>query len=551
MIESDPSVDVGMSRRDLLRAGAGGALGVSSLSLLAACGGASKSTSTSVAHPTRGGTLTIAALSGGTAETLNPPMQISNTDLARCLSLYDGLFRSVAGTPGAGYDVLQGTNNAIAKVEPALAESAEPNGDASVWTVRLRDGVTWHDGKSLTADDLIYTIRHSWLNPIIAPLTKLLIDAQGVRKRDKLTVEIPLVTPVAGFPGVTSLATFLVVQDGAKDFSKPVGTGPFKFESFTPGTRSVFTANDNYFLGRPYVDSLVVDSTFTDENSRVNAVASGAADIAPSMAFALARGSNGVRVQIGKGANPYWFGCRVDQAPFKDPRVMTALKLLTDRAAMVESVFSGYATQGNDLPMAAMLEAASAFPVRPHDVDQAKSLLKAAGHEGLHLTLYTGPVFDGSVESATLLKQQFAEGGVTLSVKQLPASVYYSTSGGGNYLGYPMDTATPGGGSWNPTIPALYLETMWTKAPYNDTHWGSHSDDKLFLDALGELDPAKATDKWHTFMNTLYDRGGTIVYASASYVDGFGQHVSNIPASGAGPCNNFDFRTASKAKTSS
>ena len=93
-------------------------------------------------------------------------------------------------------------------------------------------------------------------------------------KIDEHTVEVPLLQSCSVFPSLTSWFAAYIVQAGTTDFNKPVGTGPFVYESFTPGVSSTFTANRSYWRGAPYVDSLVINSSFTDDAARVNAVLS-------------------------------------------------------------------------------------------------------------------------------------------------------------------------------------------------------------------------------------------------------------------------------------
>jgi len=215
---SDHLHDIAINRRQLIKTGAAGALTVASANWLAACGSGSSPATTAAVHtkPVYGGTLTAAFLSGGQAETISPALAYAPSDIARVQNLHDSLFR--IGPNGYGD-------------EPALAVAAESNADATVWTLHLLDGVTWHDGKPFTADDVVYTIK-SWLgkHSFLEPIAAIIFDSNGVRKRDRLTVEVKLTRGVAEFRTITALYNAYVIQDGSR-LNSPVGTGPFVYKS--------------------------------------------------------------------------------------------------------------------------------------------------------------------------------------------------------------------------------------------------------------------------------------------------------------------------------
>jgi peptide/nickel transport system substrate-binding protein len=228
-----------LNRRDLVKTGFAGAVVMSSAGFLAACGSSSSggpaqlSTGPSGGTPVRGGTLRVGLLSAGSSETLDVRKPFNFPDFIRIFQLLDPLF-------------YQGPHGIMS---PGLATEAHPNKDFTVWTLKLRDGVVWHDGKPFTADDVVYTIQASWgaKSGINYSLYSPVIDFNRVRKIDKLTVEIPLLQSIAQFEQLTFTQASHVIQNGTTDFNKPVGTGPFKYKSFNPGTQSVFTANRDYW----------------------------------------------------------------------------------------------------------------------------------------------------------------------------------------------------------------------------------------------------------------------------------------------------------------
>jgi peptide/nickel transport system substrate-binding protein len=533
------------SRRGFLQAGASGLLAASSAGLLAACGSSSttKSGATvpsangfsagpAVGTPVRGGTLTAGMVTAGSAETIDTRKLLNFPDLVRSYNLLDPMFFAA---PGGG-------------VAPGLVVDASSSTDAKVWKFKLRDGVVWHDGKPFDADDIVYTIRASWFSKVsnFLPLAKTIVDLNGVRKLDRLTVEIPLLLGVAQFPSVTFAQNAWVIQNGTTNFSNGVGTGPFKLQSFTPGSQSVFTANKDYWQsGMPYIDTLIINSSYADDDARLNALLAGDLQIVSTVPPALAKANaQSGRIVLGNEPGPAFVApsMRVDKAPFTDPRVTQAMKLVANRQAAVSDAFDGYATPGNDCPCATVQYFAS--DIKPeYDPEKARSLLKAAGHEGLALTLYTADIVPGMNETATLYAQQAKQAGINITVQIVNPSIYYSAaSPGGNYTDklFSINNWTTGTNS----LAAFYLQALYTGCPYDETHFGSPSADKLLFDAMGETNPSLAAQKWHAVQELQVTQGGYVVMENFDWIDAYAPNVRGIQTTEVGPCNYWDFNRA-------
>ncbi|MGV1047253.1 MAG: ABC transporter substrate-binding protein [Solirubrobacterales bacterium] len=520
------------NRRKLLKTAAAGAAVVGGATLLEACGSGSSSTSAGTATTgasagaiQRGGTLTVGQIGFGSAETLNVSLLNTAVDFLREVQMIEGLWE----WRGEKFEL-----------ENVLAESNELNKDATVLTVNLRKGITWHDGKPFTADDVVWNVKN-WEK--VAGLANVveLIDFKGVRKLDKYVVEIPMTKPVADLPGIaaTSWSSYMIPNGVAYDSPKSIGTGPFILESFEPG-RAVFKANKDYWRGAPYLDGLISDSSFRSEEARYNALLAGNIDVAPALDFTLAKSAQSAPgIQVLDAPTPGYVSpnARVDIAPFNDPRVMTALKLLTNREAIQESVFNGFASLGNDLGMNGAPYFASDLK-HPYDPEQAESLLKEAGADGFSATMITSDFFPGATQLATIYSQQAKEVGLNIEVKKIDASQYFSFEGKDGYLNREMGIM-----SWNPTsLAGYYLLGLYTKAPYNETHWGNPKADKLMFEAIGEQDPGKAEDLWHEVQKLQFDEGGYIIPTNLSYVDAQSDKVQGAKVTPSGnDYNNFDF----------
>jgi peptide/nickel transport system substrate-binding protein len=476
--------------------------------------------------PKRGGTFTVGTISNGSAESLFPGAAYVNSDWARQYALFEPLFY-------IGKD--------LQPLVPALATSAEPNSDATVWTLHLRDGVHWHDGKPFTADDVVWNF-HVWAVPTNTAYGNTianLIDPSKVKALDKLTVQVPLMQPMAEFPTILGFFGCLLVQNGATEKSvqaKPVGTGPFVYESFTAGQRSVFKANTNYWQsGQPYVDELIVDSSYTDETARFNALLANTINLLPGVPLATARAqatSKQVQILAGSPIGQYFSFCmRVDKGPFVDNRVRLGFKLLTGRQEMIDAALSGYG-----VPMSDMTGyGCKYYPtdiVRHQDVEQAKSMFKAAGVLGKTFTLQTAEAFAGQVEAATVLAAQAPAAGVSVRVQTLSPSTYFAPAGG--FLVRPFGQEI---NESNASLTANYRVELVKNAPYPDTRWisGPYANQRnaVVLAAMAELNPTKAAEKWRVASEQQFNEGGYLWWAAFPFVDAAANNIHGLSA-GAG-----------------
>ena len=370
-----------------------------------------------------------------------------------------------------------------------------------------------------------------------------LVDFAGVRKVGPFDVRVPLKRRVALLPTIVCFYSCAVIQEGTKSFVKPVGTGPFTFESFTAGQTSTFLANKHYWKSdAPNVDKLIINSSFSAESARMNALLSGDVDVLPAADPTLVRtNAAGGRIVVGNQPGPAFetIAMRVDKGPLRDARIRRALKLIPDRQLYVDTVLSGYATVGNDLGGATDQYFADTLKAE-HDPEQARSLLKAAGADGLTINLDTSATVPGQNQMATLFASQAKKAGVTVNVKTFDPSSFYTPAGGYQTRPFATNYYTTGVNS----LPAYYLLGLVTGGPYNDTHWGSPKEDALLYDALAELDKTKAAEKWMAVQKAQFDDGGYLIPQNVNWLDAYAPNVRGIPTTEAMNCNNFDFGPA-------
>jgi peptide/nickel transport system substrate-binding protein len=524
-----------LTRRGFLRgAGVAGA-GLSAAAFLAACGGASggsssgsSSASTSSAAqsaalggpvpqtPKPGGTLRIGYPGNGTSETYSPALANTPIDGFHCYLVYDPLMRV-------------GPNHELV---PGLATDWQPNKKADVWELRLRSGVTWHDGKPFTADDVIYTLNMMGSPAHLGHYAVASVDLKGVKKLSDTLVRIPLQIPIADLSAYFGyINAACVVQNGAKNFNKPVGTGPYKLVSFTPGQQSTLVANKDYWdHPRPYPDGLRLLS-INDDEARLNALESNQLDICGLMNFAQGKAgsTSGYNVVVGYAGASECFNMRVDQAPFTDVRVRQAMKLLINRPAMIESALSGFGTVLNDFPGAGFPHYDASLPQRQQDVEQAKSLLKAAGQSDIQFEIQTTDGGLGQLQAAEVLEQQMHAAGISgAQLKVQPVANYYNPTLLFTKMTFAQNIWAIG------SLNSFVSQALLSSGSLNETHWNSSSFDQLYFKALGETNPSRAQDLWNQLQAIQYNQGGYIFWSEVHNVDGVAKNVAGYGGPGVG-----------------
>jgi peptide/nickel transport system substrate-binding protein len=506
-----------VTRRAFLRGGAAAAMVIGAGGALNAC--ASGTAATPATSPVKGGTLRAAITTGRGTESLDPQFSTFNfADSARIFNLYDALVRFAAdGTPR-----LQ------------LADELTPDASATTWTLRARQGLTFHDGRPVTADDIIFSIRRAADKRSVLAPSYAFVNTAAIKKADTRTVIIPTLRPVSILPQMLANASFVVPADF--DPGKPVGSGPFSVRTFQPGRASLFVRHPDYWDGPAHVDQLVIAGV-ADPVARVNALKAGQVDLVDAIPAALAPTLTGAtRLLRSPSAGYLGFAMNCKTGPFQDERARRALRMIVDRKAMVEQVLSGYGRVGNDIYAPA--DPAGIDPSIPQwgqDIGQARSLLRAAGQAGLTAQLTAVPTATGAIPMGTVLAQQAKAAGVTIQVRQLDINTYIRGFGT-----YPL--ATTSLAQLGSSFIRISLTETITGAPYSDTQFADPAFDHLVSQALAELDPGKRADLIHQAQRILHDSGGYLIWGFPDFLDGGSGKVGGFTANAVLPVGGYNFK---------
>jgi peptide/nickel transport system substrate-binding protein len=428
-----------LTRRDLLRGATGlaatGAVG----SLLAACGssssGAGQPTSATSAGPVhRGGTLSLALSDTEASETLDPATAAVSTQFVLAGLLFNTLIVS---------------DPTDWSLHPALAESWDANHDFTEYEIKLRKGVEFHNGKPLTAEDVVFSIERQ-LNPKVASAAavraKMSLTPNSATAVDAHTVRVKLTRSDSQFPYLLARPFLSIVPAGQVKFTPTttVGTGPFKLDQWQAATSWKVSRNPNYWeSGLPYLD--VIDMVVNTESAaRLEGIVTGQFQLAEEIDYSTAKQSesnSSLRVlPFPKGISRLIvMDCSVK--PFVDPRVRLAFKMGMNRETAVKAVYADFAVPTSDLPIP---PDDPYYPpglgVRKYDPEHAKHLLAQAGYpDGVDMTMFTSTVVSGMPELAVTYAQTAAPAGIRVKTSQ-----------------------------W---APSTYWDQVWTVKPFYTTYW--------------------------------------------------------------------------------
>jgi peptide/nickel transport system substrate-binding protein len=519
------------TRRQVLKGGLAGGAAVALPGLLSACGGddgggdGTPATSGNAAQdtPTPGGTLRLAISGGGNNETLDPALITTPPDQGRALNVYDRLTR---------------TKNDMS-IENVIAESVEGNADATRWQVKLKDGITFHDGKPLTAGDVLHTLRRIGLDkeqPFVSSLD--MFDLKAAKAVDDLTLDLPLVRPYGDMPRLFSSRFLGIVPEGTdkiETVEQVNGSGPFTLDSFTPGERTVMRKNESYFMdGQPFVDEVQLISI--DKEGQMNALLGGQVDGTEPLDVAVAKqqeGNSAIKIVTMPLQDIPNMTMRLDSKPFDDPRVREAFKLALDREKMVQTIFLGEGQPGNDLFGPAYPSYNKDLPQREYDPERAKALLAEAGHpDGVTVELVTA-LF---VPAATAYAEAAKAAGINIRLKRVSQDDIYNTDL--YYLKAPFSETSWGGDSFEFIAPQALLQD----APFNETGWQRPDFDKRLRTAIGTVDEAERIQLYKELQEELWNEGGYLIWGFGDALYGASSNVGGLVSRPGFTYNDFTFR---------
>jgi peptide/nickel transport system substrate-binding protein len=454
----------------------------------------------------KGGALRLGLAGAGPNDSLDPVTYADTVMIVAGRGLFNGLIELAAD----------------GGLKPELATSWDTK-DARTWTLALRKGVKFSSGQEFSADDAIYALnRHRGGKSLASRDLKPVVE---IKKLDKYQLQITLQTPDADFPYVLTDGRLLMIPDGFRDWSKPVGTGGFTLDKFEPGVRIALKKSPDYWRageGRGNVDAVEI-SVLGEISERVNALVAGQVDVInridPRTVPLLQKTPRLETVLAVSNWHPV-LAMQTDKAPYDSADLRLALKYATDRSQLLKYLFNGYGAIGNDHPIPPNDSYFNKeLTQRKYDPDRAVYYLKRSGVTDPPITLQSSEAaFDGATGLAALWAANASKAGVKADVKKSPVEGFWENV----WLKEPfVESYWRSGPAATQILSAAYAAS----AALNETHWKNDKFEKLLSDAKSETDEAKRKPYIWEMQGIMRDDGGAIIPFFRDWIDA---HRDNV-----------------------
>ncbi len=416
-------------------------------------------------------------------------------------------------------DGLYGFDNDMKPI-PLLATSYEANNDATEFTFKLREGVSFSDGTPWNAEA-------AKIN-----LDRMADQTQGLKRNslfnmvkqtdiiDEYTIKIILNKPFGALIGTLAHPAGLMHSPKAlKEYGKevsqhPVGTGQFVFESWTPGEKLVLKPNNNYWGTKTEFTSVTFKPVL-ESGTRVAMLQAGDADfimVAPAEQLNVLSADPNITVHEEKSIVIRYLTMNVAKKPFDNIKVRQALNYAIDKDAYGQVAYSGHYNQMKSL-IGSNVAFFSSQEQYKYDPEKAKQLLAEAGYpDGFETTLWAGNT-SAAIRNSQFLQQQFAEVGVKVKLENMEAGVLeerltkYPKGTPGDQVDVQMYligwSPSTGDADWG--LRPLAATESWPPVSYNMAYFNNADFDQACADGLATADPAKRAEAYERAQKIVWD----------------------------------------------
>ncbi|WP_120500056.1 ABC transporter substrate-binding protein [Roseovarius sp. EL26] len=492
-----------ISRRSFMQQGLAAGVSVTALSMVA--------DKVHAATPKKGGHLKVAKGHGSSTDVLDPGVIENGYTIGLSLGGYQGYLTQIAGD---------------GSLESELAESWEASPDAKTWVFNLRDGLEFHNGRTVTPEDVIASINHHRGEGSTSAAAPLVSAVSDIKADGKNTVVIELESGNADFPFIMTdyhLPIMPANEDGSMNWQDHIGCGAYKIDSHQPGIQTSLSRHANHWTDAAgHVDTIQL-LAIIDQNARTTALVSGdvhAVDRVDLKTADLLARKPGINLVTATGTLHYSFPMLSDTAPYDDNNIRMAVKHAINRQELVDKILFGYGELGNDHPIGSgQRYFNNELAQREYDPDKAKFYLKESGLDTIALTLHASDAaFAGAIDASVLIQNSAKGAGIDITVSREPNDGFWSD----HWIKSPFITSYWSG---RPVEDQMFSTTYQTGVSWNESKWSHERFDNLLIEARAELDDAKRKEMYFEMQKILHDEGGSAIPMFASYVFGVNENV--------------------------
>ena len=413
-----------------------------------------------------------------------------------------------AGTKEVMFNVFEGLMKptSTGDLTPAVAESYTVSEDRLTYTFTLREGVKFHNGDEVTAEDVVYSISRCADTTDGTPLVEAFSVIQSVEAVDARTVAITIAEPSNEF--ISYMTTAILPADYDQQDTAPVGTGPFKFVSRAAQDNIVLEKFDEYWGTPAYLDK-VTFKIMENADSLVMSLQSGAIDLCSHLTSTQVAQLGG-DFYVAEGTMNLVQALYLNNAekPFDDVRVRQALCYAVDKQGIIDLAFDGYGSPiGSSMyPAFGKYFDESLTNYYTKDVEKAKSLLTDAGYpNGFEMTITVPSNYQPHIDTAQVLVEQLKEIGVTAKIELVEWGTWVSDV----YAGRQFQSTVVGVDASNMTARAL-LERFTSDYAKNFINYNNADYDALFQQALTTYDDAGQTAIYKAMEKNLTENAANV-----------------------------------------
>lgn len=403
-------------------------------------------------------------------------------------------------------------------IKPAIAEEYEVSEDSLTYTFKLREGVKFHNGEDVTVEDIQYSFERLLGVHTDEPLSSEFDSIDELEARDENTFVITLKEPNSNFLYTLTALNAAIIPESNDDQQNenPIGTGPFQFVEYSPGTKFVMEKNDDYWQdGIPYLDK--VNFAFqTDDDSALLAMQAGEIDIMDIPAHRIPEMEDNFTIDAQEVNSALVVTFNNEEEPFDDVRVRQAINYAINKDDIIESVFSGYAAKLGSNMSPAMgdfyLDGLEDF--YSHDVEKAKELLVEAGYpDGFSTTITISSHRSMYSDIAQVVAENLKEAGIEVEIETVEWGIWLEQIFGDK--NYEMTTIDITG---RPSAYEILNDYLSTNNNENFHNFNNEDFDQVMADALLEDDLEEQIKLYHQAQEILTEEAAAVFVADYQFI---------------------------------